>query len=75
MNEEARLLSIEGQLLAMQATIRALITHHPNSGELALLVQQAVERVISSALQKPVADAFVEGLQSGKLRVLPRAGG
>lgn len=72
MDDSRRLDFIEGQLLATQAAIRTLITDHPDSAAQALSVQRAVERVISSALQRPVADAYVEGLQHAKLCVLPR---
>lgn len=62
---------MDGQLLATQAAIRALIERHPQPNDAALAVQREIERVISGALQKQVSDAFVDGLQTAKLSLLP----
>lgn len=66
--------AIKGQLLATQAAIRALILNSADVNQASLAVQREIERVFSSALSKALPDAYVEGLQAAKERILPSAG-
>lgn len=65
---------IEGQLLATQAAIRALILNSADVNQTSLAVQRGIERVFSIALSKSIPDTYVEGLQAAKERILPSAG-
>lgn len=67
------LIELDAQLLSTQAAIRALINLHPDPNAAALAVQQGIEAVISAALPKTLPDAYIEGLQKAKERMLPSA--
>lgn len=65
---------LEGQLMATQAAIRALIKLQPDPRLAALSVDRELELLISKALTTTNGEGFLAGLQRAKQLVLPKFG-
>ncbi len=63
---------IEAKILATQAAFRVLLMAHPEREMVARAVQSEIERVFSSALQKPLSDAYVEAFAASTKILIPR---
>jgi hypothetical protein len=61
----------QGELLATQAAVRALILKHDDVDAAIQAVALQIERVIAAGLPKAIDEPFLEGLQRAKGRVLP----
>lgn len=69
---EQRLEQIEAKILATQAAFRVMLMAHPERETVARAVQSEIERVYSSALQKPLSDAYVEAFAASTKSLIPR---
>jgi hypothetical protein len=58
-------------LWATQLAVRALIVQQPDVLAAARAVHTRIEAAIAAGLPKEIDEAFLEGLERGKLRILP----
>lgn len=70
----ARLTFLEGELLATQAAVRALILLSPNPQSAANAVAAQMEKLVSIALASAhTSDPQIQGMQTARKAVLPSA--
>lgn len=62
---------MEGQLLATQAAIRALISTHPDRNKAALAVQRELEKLTAIGLGKTLSDSFLDGIAYARRMIFP----
>ena len=72
-----RIFELEGQALAAQTALRALIKHDPDPEAAALAVQTEIETLIAhslaSRLEEPHREALEKGIEKAKKTILPSA--
>jgi len=66
-----RLQRAEGELLATQLAARALILEHDDVPAAIDAVNRQIEGAIAAGLPKEIDEAFLDGLERGKRRILP----
>lgn len=62
---------MEGQILATQAAIRALISTHPDRNKAALAVQRELEKLTAIGMGKTLSESFLEGISYARKCILP----
>lgn len=72
-----RVVELDGQALATQAAVRALIKHDPDPGAALQAVLKEIETLIAhalaSTLQEPHREALQKGIEKAKSAILPSA--
>lgn len=64
---------LEGNITALQASVRALILAHSDPLYAVQRVHMEIEKATSAALPTTLSEAYLEGIRKGRSFVLPTA--